>query len=197
MKPDALDRMGVYARRHEFSPVVVLISSGLGAELFERIDHALDSSGISLAHTDERDTPVAAPSRSPSSFRPGPAQLLDAVEARRWILQNMQYSSHAFPIWLCRFCCPMADIAARNPSLRSTAAADPALGQCFSSNYRHCGMSGSAKEVVALGSRRFGFRIYLGYRLEAGIPRRRDSDGRFCCAPFRCQCLSIYRPAHT
>jgi glycerol-1-phosphate dehydrogenase [NAD(P)+] len=53
VKPGALDRMGIYARRHEFSSVVVLISEGLGVDLSERLDRALDSSGISIAHKEE------------------------------------------------------------------------------------------------------------------------------------------------
>jgi len=56
VKPGALDRMGVYAKRHGFSSVVVLISEGLGTELSERLDGALNSCGILIARKEEIDS---------------------------------------------------------------------------------------------------------------------------------------------
>ncbi len=56
VKPGALDRMGVYAKRHEFSSVVVLISEGLGPELSERLHCALNFCGILIAQKEEIDS---------------------------------------------------------------------------------------------------------------------------------------------
>jgi glycerol-1-phosphate dehydrogenase [NAD(P)+] len=56
VKPGALDRVGVYAKRHEFSSVVVLISEGLGSELSERLHSALNSCGILISQKEEIDS---------------------------------------------------------------------------------------------------------------------------------------------
>ena len=46
VKPGALDRMGIYARRHDFQRVVLLFSSDLQPALLARMTAALDSEGI-------------------------------------------------------------------------------------------------------------------------------------------------------
>lgn len=48
VKPDALDRLGIYAQRHEFRRVIVLISQDLPDALLDRLRHALNSSGTEI-----------------------------------------------------------------------------------------------------------------------------------------------------
>lgn len=48
IKPGALDRLGIYATRHDFRRVVVLGSADLPAALSERLKQALKSSGVEI-----------------------------------------------------------------------------------------------------------------------------------------------------
>lgn len=48
VKPDALDRIGIYAQRHGFRRVIVLISQDLPDALMMRLRHALNSSGTEI-----------------------------------------------------------------------------------------------------------------------------------------------------
>lgn len=48
IKPGALERLGLYAARHDFRRVVVLSSQALPANLTERLDRALRASGIEV-----------------------------------------------------------------------------------------------------------------------------------------------------
>ncbi|HLP76953.1 MAG TPA: iron-containing alcohol dehydrogenase, partial [Candidatus Paceibacterota bacterium] len=51
VKPGALDRIGIYARRHEFKRAVLLHSQDLLPALLDRTKAALNSKGIELKQT--------------------------------------------------------------------------------------------------------------------------------------------------
>lgn len=50
VKPDALDRLGIYARRYNFARVSMLYSEGLPAGLLDRITEGLKRENIELLH---------------------------------------------------------------------------------------------------------------------------------------------------
>ena len=52
LKPGALDRLGVYAARHGFSRVVVLLSEGLPSAITGRLEAALRTSGVDILRSE-------------------------------------------------------------------------------------------------------------------------------------------------
>ncbi len=50
IKPGALDRMGIYATRHDLRRVVVLLSQDLPPDLTGRLERALQGSGVEILH---------------------------------------------------------------------------------------------------------------------------------------------------
>jgi glycerol-1-phosphate dehydrogenase [NAD(P)+] len=89
IKPGALDRMGIYARRHELGRVVVLLSEALPEHLVDRLDRALADSGIEVllrqpvreASLEQAQTLFAAlPSRAQAVIGLGGGKALDTAK---------------------------------------------------------------------------------------------------------------------
>lgn len=76
VKPGALDRMGVYAKRHHFKRVVVFISHALKAQLRERLMVALQSENVEVLL--EREVDSAAFENAVEFFHQLPARV-DAI----------------------------------------------------------------------------------------------------------------------
>jgi glycerol-1-phosphate dehydrogenase [NAD(P)+] len=89
IKPGALDRMGIYARRHELGRVVVLLSKDLPEGLVTRLNRALAESGIEVllrqavreASLEQAQTLFAAlPSRAQAVIGLGGGKALDTAK---------------------------------------------------------------------------------------------------------------------
>ena len=117
VKPGALDRMDIYAERHEFMRVMLFFSQGFDDRLMARLTASLRSRNIEIL----QQTPVESISfeKVTELFCQSPRDA-DAIigfgEGKRWMSPNTSHFSAGFPVSPCQHRFQTTASAALNPA---------------------------------------------------------------------------------